>query len=145
MLTSIKKSVLYFFCITRENNCLSSVFCSTLLVLDMGTYIKHLGTLQHLRWSSSGQKSTAGSYYFCQKEFHLTRGRVPILPLKSINKLRQAVSPFFSVWVSLIVSYSIMLWLVMIWKLILKLLYWLISLWKKFIYKLVLSWLGEFY
>ena len=73
-----------------------------------------LRSLHQLRWNSYWQKSTDESYYYSYKEsFILCTTGVLVPPLKIVEELRKkAVSPCCSVWVLLIVSYSITLWLI---------------------------------
>ena len=47
-------------------------------VLFLPLALMDLGPKQHLRWGSFLQKLTAGSCYYCFKEFHLISGRGPI-------------------------------------------------------------------
>ena len=90
--------------ITRD--CLSYA-CFVLLFLSFA--LVDLGQLQHLKcWSSLWQKPIAGSYYNCYKELYVASEKHRQIKIKT-------TSSFSSVWISLIVFYSIMLWLIIIW------------------------------
>ena len=59
---------------------------------------------------------TAGSFYYCYKEFHLIYCRCPRSTSKKHRQIKmETISSFSSVWVSLIASYLIRLWLITIW------------------------------
>ena len=80
----------FAFHVNLKNDCLPYVFCSTVLPL---TWVD-LGPLQHLRWKTLWQQSTAGRHYHCQKGLHLIYIRIYMYTVKPVQKTTSIKQPF---------------------------------------------------